>query len=296
MFAIAPTDLSWFTRMREEPPGRVVNFCDPTPWGVKRLREGDRLYFMLKAPVRRVGGYGAFVRYVDMTAADAWATYGLGNGVDSQEELVRKIETFAEKRSKGFTSTGNPLIGCIELADVVTLDDDRFIDPAACGHSFPNEVVKLKYFHEHDNIAARLGIGAEMPPFAIVAGAASRKPTQRKDRKGQSAFRQQILRNYGYRCCILGEALVELLEAAHIQPYIDERSNHPQNGLCLRVDLHRLFDEGLISITEGYTVKVSNRLVATSYEGLEGKLISLPADLSSQPSADALAFHRTNFR
>jgi putative restriction endonuclease len=249
---------------------------------------------MLKAPTRRVGGYGVFVRYVDMTAAEAWTAYGLGNGVDSQKELVRKIETFAEKRSKGFTSTGNPLIGCIELTDVITLDDDRFIDPAACGHPFPNAVVKLKYFHEYDNLAARFGIGPETLPFTIVVGVASRKPIQRKDRKGQSAFRQQILRNYGYRCCILGEAVVELLEAAHIQPYINERSNHPQNGLCLRVDLHRLFDEGLISITERYTEKVSSLLAGTSYEGLEGLRISLPADPSFQPSADALAFHRTN--
>ena len=60
---------------------------------------------------------------------------------------------------------------------------------------------------------------------------------------------------------------MELLEAAHIQPYIDERSNHPQNGLCLRVDLHRLFDEGLISVTSRNTVAVSDHLAGTSMAG-----------------------------
>ena len=40
--------------------GRFVNFWTPTPWGVKGLRKGDRLYFMLKAPVRKIGGYGIF--------------------------------------------------------------------------------------------------------------------------------------------------------------------------------------------------------------------------------------------
>lgn len=296
MFAIAPTDLAWFRRLREEPPGRSVNFWTPTPWGVRQLREGDRLYFMLKAPVRRIGGYGVFVRYVEMTAADAWDVYGSGNGVESKAELVGRIDGFALKRAKHYSPTGNPLIGCIELTAPVMLDDDQFIDPEACGHPFPAQVVKLKYFDEPDGIAARLGEVAGGTAFEMLTGAATRKPVQRKDRKGQSGFRQQILRNYDYRCCIYGESVIELLEAAHIQPYIDARSNHPQNGLCLRVDLHRLFDEGLLSITEQFTLSVSKRLNGTSYAALDGVKIALPSDPSARPSAEALAFHRENFR
>ena len=65
MFAIAPTDLDWFERIRTGPIGKTVNFWTPTPWEVKGFREGDRLYFMLKSPVRKIGGYGSFVRYLD---------------------------------------------------------------------------------------------------------------------------------------------------------------------------------------------------------------------------------------
>src|SRR5215469_14368385 len=143
MFAIAPTDLDWFEWMRGEPMPRVVNFWTPTPWGIKRLSLGDRLYFMLKAPIRKIGGYGTFVRYVDMTASEAWTAYGTANGVASRDELVRRIEGFAKKRSRDFVSTGNPLIGCIELSDVITLDEDRYIGPDEGGHSFPDQVVKL---------------------------------------------------------------------------------------------------------------------------------------------------------
>jgi hypothetical protein len=32
-----------------------------------------------------------------------------------------------------------------------------------------------------------------------------------------------------------------VVEAAHIQPYLGERSNHVGNGIGLRVDVHRLF-------------------------------------------------------
>lgn len=296
MFAIAPTDLDWFERLRSAPTGRFVNFWTPTPWGVKGLRKGDRLYFMLKAPVRKIGGYGIFSRYTDMTAVAAWDAYGQGNGVDSQTDLVTKIEGFAQKRANGYVPTVNPVIGCIELEDVVMLDDDRFVDPETFDHPFPPQVVKLKYFDEPDGLASHLEGSAATKPFEMVTGSVNRKPSQRKDRKGQSAFRQQILRNYDHRCCVYGESVVELLEAAHIQPYINEQSNHPQNGLCLRVDLHRLFDEGLLSVTDEFTLVVSPRLADTSYAELEGKKLTLPAHPSAHPSSEALAFHRESFR
>ena len=99
------------------------------------------------------------------------------------------------------------------------LDDERFITPEQCGHSFPNQVVKLKYFDAFDGISARLDIDiTATTPFATVTGDPSRKPVMRKDRKGQPIFRQRILRNYDYRCCISGDGLGEVLEAAHIQP------------------------------------------------------------------------------
>ena len=111
MFAIATTDLDWFFGLRAGATGRVVNFWTPTPWHVKGLHPGDRLYFMLKAPIRKIGGFGFFVRYSDMTAEKAWTTYGLGNGVPSREALVSKINWFATKRSKGYTPSSDPHIG-----------------------------------------------------------------------------------------------------------------------------------------------------------------------------------------
>jgi putative restriction endonuclease len=87
-----------------------------------------------------------------------------------------------------------------------------------------------------------------------------------------------------------------LLEAAHIQPYVDERSNHPQNGLCLRVDLHRLFDEGLLAVSDEFALQVSPKLFGTSYAALEGRKIWVPEDPNLRPSFQALAAHRECFR
>lgn len=50
MFAIAPTDLEWFERLRTGPIPALVNFWTPTPWNVRRLTANDRFYFLLKHP------------------------------------------------------------------------------------------------------------------------------------------------------------------------------------------------------------------------------------------------------
>jgi putative restriction endonuclease len=251
---------------------------------------------MLKRPIRKVGGWGAFAKYIDMTAEQAWSEYGLGNGVASRDELVAKINLFGTKRAKAFVATGNPTIGCIELVDVVALDDDRFISPENHGVSFPRQVVKLKYFRGPDSLAQVLQPTATSRPFVLVEGVPARKAALRKDRKSQSAFRLQVLHNYSFRCAVVGEPIVELLEAAHIQPYVDERSNHPQNGICLRVDLHRLFDEGLLSVSDQFVLQVSPKLSGTSYAALDGRHISVPQDPNYRPSFEALAAHRECFR
>jgi putative restriction endonuclease len=97
MFAIATADSDWFDHIRLAPIDQQINFWKPTPRRVAGLSYGDRLYFMLKAPVRRIAGYGRFVRWRQMNAAEAWEEYGSGNGVDSKEELVFKLESYGDK-------------------------------------------------------------------------------------------------------------------------------------------------------------------------------------------------------
>ena len=46
---------------------------------------------------------------------------------------------------------------------------------------------------------------------------------------------------------VTSESTLEVLEACHIQDYKNDKSNHHQNGLLLRVDLHKLYDNGLLS-------------------------------------------------
>lgn len=64
-------------------------------------------------------------------------------------------------------------------------------------------------------------------------------------RPGQFEFRDRVLAAYG-ACAVTGCAISEALEAAHIVPFVDERSHRMENALCLRADIHALYDCGLI--------------------------------------------------
>jgi len=95
---------------------------------------------------------------------------------------------------------------------------------------------------------------------------------------------------------VTGEHARPVLDAAHIQPYLGPRSNHPQNGLLLRTDLHRLFDDGYVTVTPQLRLEVSGRLReefdnGKAYYALHGKPILLPDDPTLRPSAAALTWH-----
>ncbi len=69
-----------------------------------------------------------------------------------------------------------------------------------------------------------------------------------KLRRGQKRFRDKLIERYGARCMISGCSLIDIVEAAHIDPYRGERDNHPENGLLLRADIHTLFDLNLMAL------------------------------------------------
>ncbi|WP_198347027.1 HNH endonuclease [Nocardiopsis dassonvillei] len=67
-------------------------------------------------------------------------------------------------------------------------------------------------------------------------------------RKGQPAFRKQLLNTFGEVCAFTGPAPAQALEAAHLYSYAANGKHHKGGGLLLRRDLHRLFDLGLIAV------------------------------------------------
>lgn len=108
-------------------------------------------------------------------------------------------------------------------------------------------------------------------------------------RQGQPAFRRELLSAYGRRCAITGCDIEQLLDAAHISPYLGTHTNEVGNGILLRTDLHLLFDRHLLGIRPDYTILVAKALKGTDHYGdLDGKLIRVPRRRAERPRTDLL--------
>ena len=89
----------------------------------------------------------------------------------------------------------------------------------------------------------------------------------------QSKFRKDVLNAYNNRCILTGEHTLDVLEAAHIVPVKQGGTDLVGNGLCLRVDIHRLYDNGKIRIEPNGVVKLNEQIKnAVSYADLPKKI------------------------
>lgn len=297
MFAIAPTDSTWFESLKVSELNSFVNFWTPTPWNIKQLKIGDRLYFMLKSPIRKIGGFGEFVEYENLTGEEAWNKFGFRNGRLSKEEFVKSIQKYIHKNSSKHRNNEIDInkytIGCIVLMNCEFWDKEHYRKADDYKIKFGKQVVTRKYFKVFDPF---INIQKVTNKFNLIND--PRKKIQREVnvREGQSIFKGDILKAYNNRCCISNEDIPELLEAAHIQEYRNPDSHHVQNGLLLRVDIHRLYDNGLIFIDRNFTIHVSNLVSTPFYRQYHGKSIMLPDSTSEHPSIEALELRRKEFR
>lgn len=112
-------------------------------------------------------------------------------------------------------------------------------------------------------VPAVTGTPDEDVPEALRRGGFSftertRRTTTTLSRPGQAKFRRQVLAAYGKKCILTGLALEEALDAGHIVPVEDSGPDDVGNGICLRSDIHALFDAGHIKIDSDGTVHLSD--------------------------------------
>lgn len=96
-------------------------------------------------------------------------------------------------------------------------------------------------------------------------------------RTGQSKFRSRIMKAYNGRCFLTGEVISEVLEAAHIVPVTNNGADLEDNGFCMRVDIHRLYDSGNLRIRPDGSLMLSDAVAASSnYKELPKTVIFPP--------------------
>ncbi len=110
-------------------------------------------------------------------------------------------------------------------------------------------------------------------------------------RRGQGEFRNKLLARYSERCVVTGCLIVDVLEAAHIDPYRGGGTNHEENGLLFRADIHTLFDLNKIGI-DPVTLKIRfHPDVREGYRQFDGKVLK-----TVQGRRPATAPLRTRFK
>ena len=120
-----------------------------------------------------------------------------------------------------------------------------------------------------------------------------------KQRVHQRFFREAILSSYETTCCVTGIAISDCLVASHIIPWSEASCfrTDPTNGLCLSATFDRLFDAGLMSITDDLVICFSSQIVKSKESEIRDLLLRYHKQPIRKPrrffpNPEHLAWHR----
>jgi putative restriction endonuclease len=301
---IAITDHGWYDTLRRQQLDEV-NFWKPSAARGFRAPEFSPFLFKLRAPHNAICGVAFFARYSALPAWLAWQSFGVANGTSSFQELRERIAGIRDRI--GFAGNAQAEIGCILLVQPI------FFAPAEWVAAPADWPVRTQSYIHYDlaagegarvwnecleRMSRRLdrtppGVSDVIEPFEQRHG----QPQIVHPRLGQGTFRIAVMDAYDRACAVTGEHSLPALEAAHIRAFEEGGPHAVANGLFLRADVHRLFDQGYISVTPDLKIEVSDRLRSDyrngrSYYPYRDQPLQLPRDARDLPSRTFLEWHR----
>ncbi|HXE94812.1 MAG TPA: HNH endonuclease [Dongiaceae bacterium] len=157
------------------------------------------------------------------------------------------------------------------------------------------------YFESHEQ-ATLWALTGGAPPSAESLTALT-ADTEAVERGREGRFRIGVVTAYNYTCALTGYRLVTLtsgtiVDACHIHQFSHSRNNDPTNGIALCKNAHWLFDNGLWSLRDDYTILTADRHFSEAGEAalllgrMKGKQITLPTNDSYWPGQQHLEWHR----
>jgi putative restriction endonuclease len=305
---IAITDFGWYEFLSRRESWEEVNFWTPSAHWAFRAPEFSPFLFKLKAPYNAIGGFGYFARYAPLPDWLAWECFSEGNGCASFDELRQRL-TDIRRRFRYIGADSVPQIGCIVIVGATFFPREDWIRQPA---DWPVRTLRpTRYDLEVGEggrvwaeCLARLGAKPKARGRGWSLGVRENgerygAPMLVRPRLGQGAFRVAVTEAYGRACAATGEHSLPALEAVHIRPFAKDGPHEVPNGLLLRADLHRLFEQGYVTVSPSHVLEISDRL-RTDYQNgrtyypLNGRRISLPASIHDRPSAELLQWHNDN--
>ena len=151
----------------------------------------------------------------------------------------------------------------------------------------------------HDDILDAVGLDLE--PQVVGAGPL-RSPRRRRD----PAFREAVLRAYGYRCAVcgfethVGNVLVGV-DAAHVMWHTAGGADAVENGLALCALHHWLLDRGAFTLAAGGSASIVVEVSESSRGGegfakwllaFHGRPVAAPVSVGHRVSEPSVLWHR----
>jgi putative restriction endonuclease len=301
---VGVTDYSWYQKLISIPNIDEVNFWQP---GGNRqfnvLKKGELFLFKLHSPRNFIVG-GGFLAYSNILPMSlAWDSFAEKNGVDSLDEMRRRIEFY---RKQNHSQIIDYSIGCILLEQPFFFAENEWIPIPT---DWKANIVQGKTYSLDNEHGKKLWEDVRIhlqgqhyfidQQTQIDEKQRYGQPTTIMPRLGQGSFRVIVTDVYDRRCAITQERTLPVLEAAHIKPYNLNGPHEINNGILLRSDLHKLLDKGYLTITPEYHLEVSGRIRAEfengrDYYALHGNKLRLPRNIDSWPKPEYLNWHSEN--
>ncbi|MFC7477433.1 HNH endonuclease [Dankookia sp. GCM10030260] len=142
-----------------------------------------------------------------------------------------------------------------------------------------------------------------VPGFADEQDAFERPIIERVTKRPfrDAAFAAAVKTAYMDTCAMTGLRLINgggraEVQAAHIRPVASHGPDTVRNGLALSGTIHWMFDRGLISVGEDYSILTADRLIPQNAQAVLGlaRTLRLPLQREWQPHPQFLKHHREN--
>jgi putative restriction endonuclease len=304
---VAVTDKRWSDYLSVRPAITEANFWIPSSTRFRALTTGEPLLFKTHAPHNKMVGGGFLSGFVRLRVSEAWGFFGEGNGRASMSDVLGEVNQYRRRQGKAWEA--DPEIGCILLRNLFFAPPGREL-PAPAEFSrggiqrYKRYDLSAPASHHIAEAFEVLRTRARVDRAWIddveldVSGPIHGPWRLTRPRVGQAAFKALVLGAYERHCAITGSKIEPVLEAAHIRPVKSGGVHHVANGLLLRSDVHKLFDDGYLGVDERYRLRVSPRLKSEFGNGAEfyererqGLVISLPQHRLQRPDKDVLTWH-----